>query len=244
MLSSFGSDLHALVIGASGGIGRAIVDELVADPQVSQVTAYSRSGVNHNSGKVSSHRIELLDVDSIASAASNVPKAIDLLIVATGILSGGNKFPPEKSIREFDASAFATLYAVNAIGPAIIAQHFLPLMNKRTRSVFAALSARVGSIQDNRLGGWAAYRMSKSALNMMLRTAAIELSRRSPNAIVVGLHPGTVDTSLSSPFTKKLKADKLFSPTESAAMLLGVIDGLATEDTGGFFAFDGSSIEF
>ena len=134
------------------------------------------------------------------------------------------------------------LFAVNAIGPALVAKHFLPLLPRHGRSVFASISARVGSIEDNRLGGWYSYRASKAALNMLLKTYSIELKRRAPSAICVGLHPGTVDTALSKPFQGGVAPGKLFSPTQSAAYLLRVIDGLTPADNGAVFAWDGSQI--
>jgi NAD(P)-dependent dehydrogenase (short-subunit alcohol dehydrogenase family) len=136
----------------------------------------------------------------------------------------------------------ATVFSVNTIGPALVAKHFVPLLAQRERCVFAALSARVGSIGDNRLGGWYAYRASKSALNQILRTLAIEVARSRPEAIVVGLHPGTVASGLSRPFRPDSTADGVFSPEESAAHLLRVLDGLKADDTGGVFAWDGSLI--
>ena len=133
-------------------------------------------------------------------------------------------------------------FAVNAIGPALAAKHFLPLLAEDRKSVFAALSARVGSISDNSLGGWHAYRASKAALNMILRNLAIELARRHDKAICVGLHPGTVDTGLSSPFQGSVPPGRLFSPAEAAGHLLKVVDGLSPADSGGHFAWDGRRI--
>ena len=136
----------------------------------------------------------------------------------------------------------ARSFSVNAIGPALVAQAFLPLMAKDNKTVFAALSARVGSISDNRLGGWYSYRASKAALNQYLRTAAIEQRRRWPQCVVVGLHPGTVDTPLSKPFQKNVPKDGLFTPSQSAERLLDVIDRLQPADTGHLFAYDGNRI--
>jgi NAD(P)-dependent dehydrogenase (short-subunit alcohol dehydrogenase family) len=133
-------------------------------------------------------------------------------------------------------------YRINAIGPALVARHFLPLLAADRKSAFAALSARVGSIGDNGLGGWHAYRASKAALNMLLKTLAIELARRNPGALCVGLHPGTVDTGLSRPFQRGVPEGKLFTPRQSARLLLNVLDGLSTEHTGQVFAWDGQRI--
>ena len=135
-------------------------------------------------------------------------------------------------------------FRINTIGPVLLAKHFLPLMRSGSKSVFVALSARVGSISDNRLGGWSSYRASKAALNMLLRTASIEHKRRHPESVIVALHPGTVDTRLSAPFQRGVPEGKLFTPAYSVERLLDVIDGLRPADTGGFFAWDGQPIEY
>lgn len=162
-----------------------------------------------------------------------------LVIVATGLLHRAD-VSPEKTVRALDPAAIATVFAINAIGPALVAKHFVPLLARRERCVFAALSARVGSIDDNRLGGWYTYRASKSALNQILRTLAIEVARSRPEAIVLGLHPGTVASGLSRLFRPDPTADGVFSPEESAKHLLRVLNGLGADDTGGVFAWDGS----
>jgi NAD(P)-dependent dehydrogenase (short-subunit alcohol dehydrogenase family) len=126
----------------------------------------------------------------------------------------------------------------------MVAKHFLPRLRTGHKTVFAALSARVGSISDNRLGGWASYRASKAALNMLLKTLALEHSRRWPDSVIVGLHPGTVDTALSKPFSSRVPAERLFEPSQSARYLLGVIDDLTPTATGGFFAWDGTPIDY
>ncbi len=167
--------------------------------------------------------------------------ALDLVIVATGVLQPDGR-PPEKSWRDLDPASLARIFALNASGPALVAKHFLPLLPREGRAVFAALSARVGSIGDNRLGGWYGYRASKAALNMLLRTLAIELARKRPDAVCVGLHPGTVDTALSRPFQRNVPTDKLFTPADSARSLLRVLDKLDPEDSGGCFAWDGQRI--
>ena len=139
-------------------------------------------------------------------------------------------------------AAMAAVFAVNTLGPALVAKHFLPLMPRKGRSVFAALSARVGSIGDNRLGGWYSYRASKAALNQILRTLAVEAARTHPELIVAGLHPGTVRTALSQPFRPEPGTPGLFSPEESAAHLVRVLDGLHPRDSGQVFAWDGQPI--
>ena len=147
-------------------------------------------------------------------------------------------------MREVQAETLAKVIAVNATGPALVARHFLPKLRRGSKTVFAALSARVGSIADNRLGGWYAYRASKAALNMLLKTLAIEHARRFPDSIIVGLHPGTVDTGLSQPFTSRTPKDRLFTADQSARYLIDVIDGVDADDSGRVFAWDGSRIEY
>ena len=166
---------------------------------------------------------------------------IDTIIVATGILHSEN-FGPEKSIREINYSTMAKVMAVNTIGPALIGRYFIPLLRKDTKSVLAFLSARVGSISDNKLGGWYSYRASKTALNQIIKNFSIELKRTNPKAVVLGLQPGTVDSNLSEPFKKNVTKDKLFSPEHSRELLSGVIEKVTIEDSGNLIAYDGEII--
>lgn len=215
----------AVVIGSGGGIGAALV-EVLREEGV-PVCGFARP------------EIDILDEGSIAAAAAKagVPA---LVIVATGLLHEGER-GPEKSLRDLDPAWLARQYAVNAIGPALVAKHFLPIMpGKGARSVFAVLSARVGSITDNRLGGWYGYRAAKAALNQFVRTLAIEDKHRNDRGIVVALHPGTVDTRLSKPF--QASGRDLFQPGRAAVQLLDVIDGLKVTDSGRHFAWDGAEI--
>jgi NAD(P)-dependent dehydrogenase (short-subunit alcohol dehydrogenase family) len=147
-------------------------------------------------------------------------------------------------MREIDIAGLSRLFAINAAGPALVAKHFLPKLRKGSKTLFASLSARVGSINDNRLGGWYSYRASKAALNMLLKTLAIEHARLRPDSVVAGLHPGTVDTELSRPYTSRTPEQQLFTPETSARHLIGVMDQLGPEDSGGVFAWDGSRIEY
>ncbi|MFN3313836.1 MAG: SDR family NAD(P)-dependent oxidoreductase, partial [Hyphomonas sp.] len=190
----------AVVFGSSGGIGRALVEALVARDAYSHVFGISRSGADIAGAEALT--ADFLDDAALANVAERIREAgqIGLCIVASGILSDGEALQPEKSFRQQSRGAFERVFAANTVAPALIAREMLPLMPKVERSVFAALSARVGSISDNRLGGWHAYRASKAALNMLVRNYAIEQKRRSPGAICVALHPGTVDTGLSKPF--------------------------------------------
>ncbi len=215
---------RAVVIGASGGIGAALADALAEEG--ADVLRLSRP------------ELDLTDEATIAAAAARAGTP-ELVMVATGVLHEGER-GPEKAIRELDSVWLARQYAVNAIGPALVAKHFLPIMPRNGRSVFAVLSARVGSISDNRLGGWYGYRASKAALNQLIRTLAIEDKRRNDRGIVVALHPGTVDTKLSQPFQQKGR--DLFQPGRAAVQLLDVIDGLKPTDSGRHFAWDGAEV--
>ncbi|MGV3510725.1 MAG: SDR family NAD(P)-dependent oxidoreductase [Novosphingobium sp.] len=231
------------VFGASGGIGAALTHFLAARKDVGEVHAVSRSK-RPSDGKIIAHRFDLLDESSIAHACTAIGGPLDLVIVATGRLVRESGEGPEKSWRALDGAAMAELFAINTIGPAMIARHALPLIFRDRPAVFAAISARVGSISDNRLGGWHAYRASKAALNMLVRNLAIELARTHPQAVAVTLHPGTVDTPLSRPFQRGVPAEKLFTPERSAAHLLDVIDGLTSAHSGKLIAWDGAEIAF
>ena len=144
----------------------------------------------------------------------------------------------------FRSENFEHLFQINTIGPALVAKYFLPKLNRNSRSVFAVLSARVGSIADNRLGGWYAYRASKAALNMIIKNASIEIARKNKQAIVVCLHPGTVDSLLSKPFQSNVPDGKLFSPEFSAGKLLSVVDNLSPDQSGGIVGWDGEPIPY
>jgi NAD(P)-dependent dehydrogenase (short-subunit alcohol dehydrogenase family) len=228
----------AVIIGASGGIGGAFEAALIEEGAFDVVHGFarSRSGAQH---------LDLLDEASIEAAAAHVAKGPPptLVIVATGLLHDSAS-GPEKALRDLDPAWLAKVYAVNAIGPALVAKHFLPVMPRTGRTVFAALSARVGSITDNRLGGWHGYRASKAALNMIVRNLAIEERRRNDRAIVVALHPGTVDTALSRPFQGNVQAGRLFDAERAALQLLDVIEDLKVPDSGKLFDFEGKEIPF
>jgi len=240
MSIGFADPLNAAVIGATGGIGAALVAALAASDRVATIAAFARSGlanVDRPDSKIKSGLLDLLDPASIAAAAASIDQPLDLVIVATGLLRD-----PERDLRQLDAAKLAVNFAVNATGPALVAQAFLPRLRTDRRTVFAALSARVGSIGDNRLGGWYAYRASKAALNQLIRTLAIEHARKNPLGVCVGLHPGTVDTPLSKPFQRGVATDKLFTPAYAAARLLEVVDRLTPADSGGLFAWNGERI--
>ncbi|MCY7270492.1 MAG: SDR family NAD(P)-dependent oxidoreductase [Sphingomonas bacterium] len=224
--------MKAIVIGSSGGIGAALADALEA--RGNSVTRLSRR---------TSPSIDLASDSSIAAAATALAPdgPFDLILVASGILHGDG-LAPEKSFRQLDGTALEQLFRVNTIGPALVARYFLPLLRPTGRAIFAALSARVGSIGDNKLGGWFGYRASKAALNQIVKTLAIELARNRPETLAVALHPGTVDTKLSAPFQRGLAEGQLLTPDASAAHLLDTLDRLGPADSGGCFDWRGARV--
>ncbi len=214
---------RALVIGATGGIGAALAAALGADPAV-DVRTLSRP------------EIDLTNEASIATAAARIGGPLHLIINAVGALHINGR-APEKRLTELDAPTLAAAFAVNAIGPALVLKHFAPLLPREGRSVFATLSARVGSIGDNGLGGWYGYRASKAALNQFVRTAAIEIARTRPGAVVLCLHPGTVKTRLSVPITGGSRGA---DPAVAAGQLLAVM--AAAQQTGAFLDQNGETV--
>jgi len=222
------SEAVAVIVGASGGIGSALCKTLNQRARFDQVIELNRQSLN------------LCDEASIARAAKALPaRGVQLIVNAVGFLHDDMQFP-EKNLGYLNSTSLAYNFAVNAIGPALLMKHFFPLLPRDDRAVFANLSARVGSIEDNRLGGWYGYRSSKAALNQLVRTAAIELARTHPHAICVALHPGTVATKLSEPFVNK--GQSIFSPSKAAQHLLTVIENLEPQDTGNFYDWRGNSI--
>jgi len=210
-----------LVIGAGGGIGAAL--------------AAATEGPVITLGRATTPALDLLSEPSIAAAAAWVaaqPGPLSQVILATGFLHDA-RFAPERAMRQLDPAHMARAFALNTIGPALVIKHLLPVLRRDGRAVFAALSARVGSIGDNRLGGWYSYRASKAALNQVVRTAAIEVARTHREAICVAIHPGTVATGLSAPFAKA--GLELQTPAQAARRILDVLAGLTPADTGGFF---------
>lgn len=246
LLPSFGEGVRVAVIGAGGGIGAAVVRALADDPSVASVHAFARSSPVPAGPKIEPGYLDLLREESIAAAAGALRgSGLHLVFVATGLLhDAALGIAPEKTWKAIDADAMNAVFALNATGPALVAKHFLPLLDRDRKSAFAAISARVGSIADNGLGGWYGYRASKAALNQLIRTFAVECARRNPHALCVGLHPGTVDTGLSRPFQRGVAPDKLFTPDFSARAMLGVLNGLNAGDSGGFFAWDGKPIPY
>jgi NAD(P)-dependent dehydrogenase (short-subunit alcohol dehydrogenase family) len=238
-LSSFPQPACAVVIGASGGLGAALGTAIEATGRFETVLTLSRRlGIQGGPG------IDLRDEASIAAAAARIARLGTpprLVVDATGFLHGDG-IQPEKSWRQLDPAHLAHAFAVNATGPALLMKHLLPLLPRRGKAVFATLSARVGSISDNRIGGWYAYRASKAALNQIVRCAAIELARTHRDAVCVALHPGTVDTGLSAPFAKA--GLDVRDPATAAADLLSVVDALTPDRSGTLVDQAGETVAF
>lgn len=246
LLSSFQEPLSVAIIGASGGIGRAFVDTLRPLENITTVYACSRTKVADEATHIHHAYLNICDEESIASAAAQAQHGLapfDLILVATGLLHDV-KVSPEKSLKDVSFANFQHVFSVNTFGPALVAKHFLPLLMTQRKSIFAVLSARVGSITDNHLGGWYAYRASKAALNMIIKNLSIEVARKNKQACVIGLHPGTVDTALSQPFQERVKPEKLFTSEQAARYLLGVLNECSAQDTGKIFAWDGQEIPY
>ncbi len=232
----------AAVFGASGGIGAALCEGLAARG-CAVVHAGSRRGEGPHGAGIRPFAFDLTDESTIAAAAEAMrADPPEWVIAASGVLTLPDGTGPERTYKRIDPAAMAQVFALNTIGPALIAKHLLPLMPRDRRFVFAALSARVGSISDNRLGGWHSYRASKAALNMLLRNFALEMARTHPDGVVVGLHPGTVDSALSQPFQAGLAQGQLTAPQQSADNLLGVLAGLGPEQSGRVFDFKGAEV--
>jgi NAD(P)-dependent dehydrogenase (short-subunit alcohol dehydrogenase family) len=245
LLQSFGQDLRVIIIGANGGIGRGFLGQFERSPQIAQIFALSRKAVGGTQGKVTSISFDLTDEENIAACAEDLRDSgkFDLILVTTGLLQGEG-ISPEKNMRAMNRESLLKSFDVNTVGPALCAKYFLPLLHRDRKTVFAALSARVGSISDNRLGGWYAYRASKAALNMVIKTLSLEFGRRYPDAVICGLHPGTVDTTLSAPFQGNVPDGKLFTPEFSTKKMINVVDSLSGENSGYLYAWDGKKIEF
>ncbi|SQF98803.1 putative oxidoreductase [Paucimonas lemoignei] len=228
-MNSLGEGYRALVIGASGALGSAFCELLNQDPRCAYVRELGRSSVPC---------LDLEHADSIAKAAAELTEEAPyhLIVHAAGLLHR-DEIKPEKSYSAIEAGALQSVFQVNTFGPALVLRHFLPLLD--AHGAMAMLSAKVGSIGDNRLGGWHTYRASKAALNMLIKTAAIELARTRPQIRLLSLHPGTVISGLSQPFRGASAA----RPASIAAHeLLSLIDRLAPADSGNFFAYSGERL--
>ena len=244
--------MQIIIQGAGRGIGYAIAKRAIAAGATQMILTArypSRTAAFHDlppSDNLHWVKMDFLDPSSIAAAAENIidkmPR-IDRLVIVAGVLQDGFT-QPEKRLADLDPNALHHSYQINAIGPVLLVKSLWPALRQPHPLVIASLSARVGSIADNYLGGWYGYRASKAALNQLSHTAAIELARYNPESCMVTLHPGTVDTDLSRPFQKKDPNTRPFSADHSAAQLWQVMDHLRPAQTGGFFAYDGRSIPF
>lgn len=245
--------VNALIVGASQGIGLGFVRALLQQHNIAHIYATYRNPETARElfalEQQHGDRLKCLQVDitqefQIEKALQHikeVDKQLHLAIYCVGVLHDRN-LSPEKSLRQIDPEKLIYSFQVNSIGAVLLAKHLMPLFNKSERSIFAAISAKVGSIGDNRLGGWYGYRASKAALNMFLKTTAIEYNRRCPKTIVVALHPGTTDTRLSQPFQKNVPSGKLFPVEHTVNLLSRVIAGLDMKDSGEFFSWDGARL--
>jgi NAD(P)-dependent dehydrogenase (short-subunit alcohol dehydrogenase family) len=239
---------NALIVGAGQGIGLAFVQQFLRDNRSDRLYAtYRQPESQLLSIQDSRLRCLQMDITDEAQVAATVQAiqaetaTLQQVINCVGVLHAGS-LQPEKSLRQINAEQLLYYFQVNSIGAILLAKHVQPLLKHKHRAVLATISAKVGSIGDNALGGWYGYRASKAALNMLMRTTAIEYKRTCPQAIVVTLHPGTTDTRLSHPFQRNVPPEKLFSCDRTVRQLLAVIDQLQTSDSGEFFSWDGSRL--
>jgi NAD(P)-dependent dehydrogenase (short-subunit alcohol dehydrogenase family) len=246
------NSINTLIVGATQGIGLAFVRQLLKEDRVAHLFAtYRQAQTAAELFALAAEQPRLhcvaMDLSDEAQIAAGVGKiaaiapALHLAINCVGLLHNSQQ-QPEKALRQINADNLLNYFLINSVGPALLAKHLMPVLKHSEHSIFATISAKVGSIGDNRLGGWYGYRASKAALNMLLKTAAIEYSRRSPNTIVLMLHPGTTDTQLSKPFQSGVPPQKLFSPERTAAQLIEVLSERTQQDSGAFFAWDGSQL--
>ena len=230
MMNSLPDQFHALVIGASGTIGAAFVDLLCSSPRCASV---------HGLHRHSTPRVDFADENSVAEAARvlGTGRPYHLIINAAGLLHS-ETFMPEKRLADLNTMQMQATFQANTFGPALVMRHFVSLLASE-RAILAMLSAKVGSIGDNRLGGWYSYRASKAALNMMVKTAAIEVARTQKNSVLVALHPGTVSSRLSQPF----RGETIGRPaSHAAADMLQVLDALTPADSGSFRCYNGAEL--
>jgi NAD(P)-dependent dehydrogenase (short-subunit alcohol dehydrogenase family) len=244
--------MHVLIVGANHGIGLGFVQRLLQDDRVIRIYATHRNVVSSELAKLKEQnqdRLHLISMDitdetQIAAGIAQIQQQaqqLHFVFYCVGILHEDN-LQPEKGLQQIQADALLRYFQVNSIGAVLLAKHLLPLLKHQERSIFASISAKIGSIGDNQLGGWYGYRASKAALNMFMHTVAVEYSRKSPRTIVVLLHPGTTDTRLSKPFQRNVPPEKLFPVERTVTQLLAVIEGLQSDNSGQFFSWDGSEI--
>lgn len=242
------SPTTALIVGAGRGIGLEFVRQFLQGDRVDRLYATYRNPKSELL-TLSDSRLHCLEMDvtdeaQIAAAIQTIKAdtfSLHNVINCVGILHEGT-MQPEKSLRQINADQLLRYFQVNSIGAVLLAKHIQPLLKHGDRAIFATISAKIGSIGDNHLGGWYGYRASKAALNMLMRTTAIEYKRTCPRAIVVTLHPGTTDTQLSRPFQRNVPPEKLFSVDRTVSQLLGVLDQLQEKDSGEFFSWDGTRL--
>ena len=244
---------NALVVGATQGIGLGFVRSLLQQNNIQNIFATYRNAdtakelftlQQDNQDHLTCIQVDITQEPQIEAGIKQIResvKQLHLVIYCVGVLHDED-FAPEKSLRQINSENLIYSFQVNSIGAVLLAKHLMPLFKKTDKSIFASISAKVGSIGDNRLGGWYGYRASKAALNMFLKTTAIEYSRRCPKTIVVALHPGTTDTRLSSPFQKNVPPGKLFPVSKTVNLLSQVISELEQKDNGEFFSWDGTRL--
>ena len=247
------NNANTLIVGANRGIGFGFVSKLLESKEYAKIYATYRDRnsaldlialADKYPGKLICLSMDITDEQQIADGIKVIRESTDklhLVINCVGLLHEGT-LKPEKSLRHINSQNLLHYFQVNSISSVLLAKHLLPLFRHDSQSIFACISAKIGSIGDNKLGGWYGYRASKAALNMFMRTVAIEYGRSSPNTLVVTLHPGTTDTDLSKPFQKNVPPEKLFSVERTVNQLLSVINNLNKEDSGQFFSWDGSRL--
>jgi NAD(P)-dependent dehydrogenase (short-subunit alcohol dehydrogenase family) len=228
------------IIGASGAIGKAFVDHYKSKPKTI-VHAFSRQVISSDDNNVHTYSVDFFS-DSQIFDCIKINLKFDKVIIATGILQD-DKVSPEKKYQDLEPLQLHHYFEVNTIMPILVAKKFIPYLDKKAPSIMAFLSARVGSISDNRLGGWYGYRASKSALNMLIKTLSIELKRSHPDCILVGMHPGTVDSNLSKPFQNNIPKEQLFTPVQSVGYLSSVMNSLTQLDSGKIIDWAGKEIK-
>jgi len=242
--------LTAVVIGANRGIGLAITQALLANGHLVRLYASYRRADNADAllssrdKRLLPCRLDICETEDIRQLAEQIKRnedQPDFVVHCAGILHEAGVMP-EKTLGQCDKDAIGRVFEVNSIGPLMLAKSIIPLMPRRSRAHFTVLSAMVGSISDNRLGGWYAYRASKAALNQFMRTLAIECRRSHPGLCITAIHPGTTDTALSRPFQANVQEGKLYTPQQSAARILGVVFGSTAEQSGQFVNWDGKPI--
>ena len=237
--------MRVIVIGANSGIAQELIQTLIDNEDVSEwISTRNSPAIEHH--KIRHSYVDIEDEQQIADWVQDMKEAKfqpNLILNCLGILHT-NEFGPEKTWRHLDYDVMKKVFAINAFAVPMLGRYLIPLISRNERVIFLSFSARVGSISDNRLGGWYSYRASKAAHNMFVKTLSIEAKFKYPHFCIASYHPGTVDTKLSKPFTKRYPAEKLFSPSRAVQEVMNVISTLEAENSGEFFAWDGSSIQY